>query len=63
MLLPAWTPEEVGALPQKLPPLLEPLGDFRDDFSIITGLANSPGRAGVGHARPRERISPVFGRI
>jgi len=48
-LLPAWTPEEVGALPRQLPPLLEPLADFRDDFSIITGLANAHGRAGVGH--------------
>jgi hypothetical protein len=47
--LPAWTPEEAGDLPRKLPPLLEPLADFRDDFSIITGLANAPGRAGVGH--------------
>lgn len=49
VLLPAWTPEEVGALPRQLPPLLEPLADFRDDFSIITGLANAHGRAGVGH--------------
>jgi hypothetical protein len=49
VLLPAWTPEEVGVLPQKLPSLLQPLADFRDDFSIITGLANAHGRAGVGH--------------
>jgi hypothetical protein len=49
VLLPAWTPEEVGALPKQLPSLLEPLADFRDDFSIITGLANAHGRAGVGH--------------
>lgn len=47
--LPAWTPEAVGPLPRQLPPLLQPLADFRDDFSIITGLANAPGRAGVGH--------------
>ena len=62
--LPAWTPDEVGNLPRQLPPLLEPLADFRDDFSVITGLANAPGRAGVGHgpaqpayttcARPRQ---------
>jgi hypothetical protein len=39
----------VGNLPRKLPPLLEPLADFCEDFSIITGLANAPGRAGVGH--------------
>jgi hypothetical protein len=49
VLLPAWTPEEVGALPRQLPSLLEPLADLRDDFSIITGLANAHGRAGVGH--------------
>lgn len=49
VLLPAWTPEEVGALPRQLPSLLEPLADFRNDFSIITGLANAHGRAGVGH--------------
>ncbi len=49
VLLPAWTPEEVGNLPRQLPSLLEPLADFRNDFSIITGLANAHGRAGVGH--------------
>ena len=49
LLLPAWTPEEVGNLPRQLPSLLEPLADFRGDFSIVTGLANAPGRAGVGH--------------
>jgi hypothetical protein len=49
VLLPAWTPEAVGALPGQLPSLLDPLADFRDDFSIITGLANAPGRAGLGH--------------
>jgi hypothetical protein len=49
VLLPAWTPEEAGTLPRQLPSLLAPLADFRDDFSVITGLANAHGRAGVGH--------------
>jgi hypothetical protein len=53
-VLPAWTPEEVGALPRQLPPLLEALADFRDDFSVITGLADATGRAGVGHG-PAQR--------
>jgi hypothetical protein len=47
--VPAWTPDEVGTLPAALPSLLEPLKDMRGDFSIVTGLANAPGRAGVGH--------------
>lgn len=47
--LPAWTPEKVGPLPEELPALLAPLAEFRNDFSIVTGLANAPGRAGVGH--------------
>lgn len=49
VMLPAWTPEKVGPLPEELPALLAPLAEFRNDFSIVTGLANAPGRAGVGH--------------
>ena len=45
-----WTPMEAGKLPEKLPPVLEPLAKLRDDFSIISGLASDKGRAGVGHA-------------
>jgi hypothetical protein len=45
-----WTPAELGKLPDKLPPILEPLSKLRDDFSIISGLASDKGRAPVGHA-------------
>ncbi|MFN9369115.1 MAG: DUF1552 domain-containing protein [Planctomycetia bacterium] len=44
-----WTPEAVGKLPEQLPRILQPFADLRDDFSIVSGLANDPGRAGVGH--------------
>jgi hypothetical protein len=47
--MPAWTPEKAGPLPEKLPEMLAPLAEFRDDFSIITGLANSPGNTDAGH--------------
>lgn len=46
---PAWTPEKDGPLPEKLPEMLAPLAEFRDNFSIITGLANSPGNTDLGH--------------
>jgi hypothetical protein len=50
-----WTPAKEGALPAKLPWILEPLADRRRDFSVLSGLAHHHARAngdGPGdHAR------------
>ncbi len=44
-----------GALPTKLPPILEPLANVRNDFSLLTGLtadkARAHGDGGGDHAR------------
>lgn len=47
-----WTPEEVGALPAELPPILKPMSALKSEFSVLTGLTadNSRGPSG-GHAR------------
>ena len=49
-----WTPKGEGALGE-LPAILESLGDFRRDFSILTGLtadkARANGDGGGDHAR------------
>ncbi|MDB5296436.1 MAG: hypothetical protein JWO31_2419, partial [Phycisphaerales bacterium] len=50
-----WTPGTVGRLGSDLPAILQPLTAFRDDFSIVTGLAADGARAhgdgGGDHAR------------
>ena len=49
-----WTPKAEGA-GYELPAILQPLKDFRDDFSVLTGLtadkARSHGDGGGDHAR------------
>ncbi|HEX7899884.1 MAG TPA: DUF1552 domain-containing protein [Planctomycetota bacterium] len=49
-----WTPKTEGA-GYELTPILQPLKDFRDDFSVLTGLtadkARSHGDGGGDHAR------------
>lgn len=53
-IMPSWTPVETGKN-QKLSETLEPLTEFRDDITVLTGLAQDNGRAkgdGAGdHAR------------
>jgi hypothetical protein len=50
-----WRVGAEGALPSKLPPILAPLNNVRQDFSILTGLAADKARAhgdgGGDHAR------------
>jgi hypothetical protein len=50
-----WRVGAEGALPSKLPPILAPLNNVRQDFSILTGLAadkaRSHGDGGGDHAR------------
>ena len=50
-----WRAGAEGALPSKLPPILAPLNNVRQDFSILTGLAadkaRSHGDGGGDHAR------------
>ncbi len=46
--MPSWTPQTTGAnakLPDVLPPVLEPLAAFRNDFSVLGGLTVDGGRA------------------
>jgi len=56
MVMPDWNPapDDIGK-GYKLPSLLEPIADFKDDFNIITGLAvdqaRSHGDGGGDHAR------------
>jgi hypothetical protein len=55
VIMEQWTPSAPGKLPQSLPPILEPLAEFRNQFSVISGLAQDGGRAkgdgGGDHAR------------
>jgi len=50
-----WRVGAEGALPAKLPPILAPLNNVRNDFSVLTGLAadkaRSHGDGGGDHAR------------
>ncbi len=52
--MPDWTPADTGSA-YKLPPTLEPLAGFKDDFSILSGLAqqraNANGDGPGDHAR------------
>lgn len=52
--MPDWTPKEEGAL-KELPDILKPLAAFKEDFNVLTGLAQHNGEAlgdGPGdHAR------------
>ena len=50
-----WTPKEEGALAAELPSILQPVAQYRNDFSILTGLtadkARANGDGGGDHAR------------
>ena len=50
-----WRVPTEGALPSKLPAILEPLADLRADFSVLSGLtadkARAHGDGGGDHAR------------
>lgn len=50
-----WRVSTEGALPAKLPPILNPLADLRADFSVLSGLtadkARANGDGGGDHAR------------
>ncbi len=51
-LMSDWTPAEVGALPEQLPAILQPLSGLKNDFSVLSGLTADKARGGSGaHAR------------
>lgn len=51
-LMSDWTPAEVGALPEQLPAILQPLSGLKNDFSVLSGLTADKARGGMGaHAR------------
>lgn len=54
VVIPSWTPAEMGA-DYKLTPTLQPLADFKDKFSVVSGLvcdkANPNGDGPGDHAR------------
>jgi len=55
-----WRPGQAGALPQKLPAILEPLADHRDHFSILTGLTADKARANGDGAGDHARALSAF---
>jgi hypothetical protein len=57
--LPHWTPNEVGA-DYALPRILKPLAEHKDDFSILSGFAQSQGLALGDGAGDHARASASF---
>lgn len=55
-----WRPAQEGALPEKLPSILEPLAEHRADFSILTGLTADKARANGDGAGDHARALSAF---
>lgn len=50
-----WAISEVGRLPERLPPILEPLANLRSEFSVLSNLHNNACQApnACAHIRPQ----------
>jgi hypothetical protein len=50
-----WAISETGRLPEKLPPILEPLANLRSEFSVLSNLHNNACQAqnACAHIRPQ----------
>lgn len=57
--MPDWTPAKEGA-GFELPSTLEPLADFRSDFSVLSGLTQDAGRAKMDGAGDHARASATW---
>jgi hypothetical protein len=57
--MPDWTPAKEGAN-FELPATLQPLADFRSDFSVLSGLTQDAGRAKMDGAGDHARASATW---